>query len=245
LRGVYTPGTPRVTRRGRIMAAVLACGDEAVASHGCAGMLHDICRASRIEVTRPGKGRRAPAGIVVRNVRELHAEDRALIDGIPVTSLARTLLDLPPPRLRQAWEEAERLGLLDLRDLEAILALHPRHRGRTALARVIEEATEPPDLRSELERLFWEIILESRLERPQTNGVIAGYVVDCVWPQARLVVELDSRTFHERRSAFEADRERDGDLLAAGYRVYRVTWEAITKRRAKVVARLQGLTSVP
>ena len=86
------------------------------------------------------------------------------------------------------------------------------------------------------------MVLDEQLTLPQTNAELGPYTVDCYWPHANLVVELDSRTFHERRMAFEEDRERDGYLLEHyDINVYRITWNALTRRRPTVVARLRKL----
>ena len=245
--GVYAVGATEVHGRGLVMAAVLACGERAVASHLDAGRLWQILDGSgrRVNVTRPGKGRRAPKGIRVHNVRRLHPDDVAVIDNIPVTSLARTLLDIAatsPRRLTHAWDEAERLEKLDVRAVEAAIARSPRHPGRKAVEKLIVRGELPPDVRSRLEQLAWDLILAEQFQRPAANVVIAGHTVDLLFPNG-LVVELDSRTHHERRASFESDRERDGDLLAAGHPVYRITWEAITERRRKVATRLGTLLS--
>ena len=244
-RGVYVVGTPGAHGRSLLMAAVLACGKRAVGSHLHAASLWDVLDTSSrwIHVTRPGKTTRKLAGIRLHEVRSLHPDDTAVIDNIPVTSLARTLLDVAaaaPRRLTHAWDEAERLGKLDLRAVEAAIARNPRHPGRRAVERLIARAELPPDVRSKLEQLAWDLILVEQSPRPEANVVVAGYTVDLLFPNG-LVVELDGRTHHERRANFEADRERDADLLAAGHPVYRITWEAITERRPRVAARLRAL----
>lgn len=244
--GVYSVG-PTITQRGWWMAAVDACGDRAVLSYWSAAALWDLLAPlSVIDVSRPGCRRSGPDGLRVHNVRELNPAEHGTIDGIPVTSLARTVLDIaagPKRQLRRAWDEAERRELIDMREVQAVLANHPRHPGRNAFERLIEEAADPrQDIRSEMEHIFWELVLDEQLTLPLTNLPFGPYTVDCYWPHAKLVVELDSRTFHERRMAFEEDRERDGYLLEHyDIRVYRITWNALTRRRPTVVARLRKL----
>ena len=196
-------------------------------------------------MTRPGHGG-GPARIRVYSVRALSPDEHGTMDCIRVTSLARTVLDIatgPRRHLAWAWDEAERRGLIDMRLVEAVLANNPRHRGRPALERLIEETRDPPpDLRSVMEEWFWDLVADEDIQKPLTNVPLGPYTVDCYWPHASLVVELDSRTFHERRMAFEEDRERDGYLLEHyDINVYRITWNAFTRRRPTVVARLRKL----
>jgi very-short-patch-repair endonuclease len=228
------------------MAAVLACGSDAVASHQTAAALLGIRPSSRaiVDVTTP-RSRHGQRGIKVHRVRALHPEDRAVIDAVPVTSLARTLLDsaevLPRRQLRRAFEDAEKLRLLDLRQIERLLERSPGRRGARPLREVIAEYVEPPITQAELERLFVELCDLFGIPRPQTNVIVAGRVVDGVWHEQRLVVELDSRTHHMTAAAFEEDRRRDADLMLAGYRVLRITWRRLRDEPqavAEIVRRL-------
>ncbi len=237
-RGVYSVGTPRVVGLGRFMAAVLACGPGAVLSHHSAAELWGLLRSARsqVDVTTLRRCRARP-GIALHRTRWLPKEDRTVREGIPVTSLARTLLDLAPvasPReLGRAFEEAERLRVLDVRAIEPRCA---RRRGGPALRALIEDAREPPDTRSELEQRFVELCRDEGLPPPALNATVAGYVVDALWPRERLVVELDGYAFHRGRRSFEDDRRRDADLQLAGYRVLRITARRLA-REPKAVAR--------
>jgi very-short-patch-repair endonuclease len=237
-REVYalTPGAPSL--RGRWLAAVLACGDEAVLSHRSAAALWGLIRP------RPGSvevcatvGRRRP-GIVVHE-GGIHGADRAMKDRVPVTSVARTLFDcaevVDEQQLALMFEEADRLGLLEMPQLEEVCS---RGRGRRALRPIhvlIEEARTPTWTRTELENRFSLFCREYRLPPCETNVEVLGHEVDVLWPRERLIVELDSWTFHRHRAAFERDRSKDVSRQVAGYRAIRVTDRRL-KREPDVVA---------
>jgi hypothetical protein len=165
-------------------------------------------------------------------VREIGKEDVGVMEGIPVTSFARTLLDLAevvrPSELERAFEEAERLRILDVVAIERLLARSRGRRGAKPLGRLVREyAGEPPPTRSEFERLFVDFCDDHGIPRPCVNSVVEGYEVDAAWVEQQLLVELDSRGFHDNATAFETDRVRDAVLQLAGYRVIRVTWRRL------------------
>lgn len=232
-RGVYAVGGRKVSRRGWITAAVLACGPEAVASHHAAAAVHMLRPSSRtvIDVTVPGRSRHPRKGIKVHAVRHLHPEDRAVVGNIPVTSVARTFLDqaevLQPHQLANMLTEAESRRLFDLRAIERLIARSPGRHGLKPLMALIASYIEPPVTRSDLERAFLRLCVEFGIPLPVMNLIVAGHRVDAVWLDERLVVELDSRTHHLTTTAFEEDRRRDADLQLAGFRVLRITWRRL------------------
>jgi hypothetical protein len=176
----------------------------------------------------------------------LHREDRAVREGIPVTSVSRTLLDLAPvvqPRqLRRAIDEAEQLGLFDSRTVERLIRRSHGHHGLRALQGALREYRgPPPPTRSELERRFLTVCGDAGLPPPQVNIFVAGWEVDVAWPARRLVVELDGYAFHRSRSSFEKDRERDTALQLAGYRVLRITHRRLDQKPAHVVNAVRSL----
>jgi hypothetical protein len=240
-RGVYAVGCRNVSRRGWIMAATLACGPEAVASHHAAAAIHMLRPSSRsvIDVTVPGRTHRSRKGIKVHAVRSLHREDCALVAGIPVTSIARTFLDqaevLQPHQLANMITAAESRRVFDLRAIERLMARSPGRRGLRPLAKVIAGYLEPPVTKSEFERFFLLLCADAGIPLPQTNLIIAGHRVDAVWLGERLVVELDSRKHHLTTAAFEEDRLRDAELQLAGYRVIRITWRRMREEPRGVV----------
>jgi hypothetical protein len=148
--------------------------------------------------------------------------------------VARTLLDLaavvPTRKLRYAWEQAERIRLLDLRQVHAVIERGRGRKGVAGLRALVAEASAPPDTRSELEQRFVEVSREHGLSLPSLNCVVAGHTVDAFWPAQKLIVELDGFAYHRSRAAFERDRVRDADLQLAGYRVLRFTARTLAER---------------
>ena len=249
-RGVYAVGHKQLRREGHWLAAVLAAGPGAVLSHRTAAALHGIRSTSpvSVDVTARGERTRQP-GIHVHLTRTLDSADSTTVDGIPVTTVARTLVDLAHTvardHLAKALREADRLRLLDV---SAIEAARTRTRGRTgpgpaalkhALAELADLATTLT--RSPLEDAFLDLLRRAGLPAPRTNAIVAGLEVDAYWPNQSLVAELDGWGSHHTRHAFERDRERDAHLLAAGHRVVRFTHHQLTRRPAHVVEALRRL----
>jgi predicted transcriptional regulator of viral defense system len=235
-RGVYAVGHGVLSQRGRWMAAVLAAGPGAVLSHRSAAALWRIrSQGGRaIEVTVP-RWRRGQAGI------ELHCgaiapDEITGVDGIPVTTVPRTIFDLaavlPRDRAERAANEAEALRLGDSLSLADLVDRYPRRSGVGAIRAIVDDARLGAGItREEMEHRFQAFIAVHGLPRPAVNAVIPGlrrgYEGDCVWPQHRVVAELDSRAWHGTRAAFERDRERDRALVVAGWRVVRITWRQL------------------
>ncbi len=244
--GIFAIGHRRLTQRGRCMAAVLAGGDGAVLSHRYAaahwGFRDTI--ATRIDITVPRR-RRAPPGIVFHEAK-LHPADQTLHDGIPVTAIPRTLLDLAatlsPTQQDHAFWEAERLGLIDPHELRAFLARSHGRRGMARL-RLLADRLLPPELtvRSPLERRFYELVRDAGLPPPALNVKVEGFEVDACWAEQRLVVELDGHAYHRGVDAFERDRRRDTRLQLAGYRVLRITQRRLDYESSSVLDELGRL----
>jgi very-short-patch-repair endonuclease len=240
-RGVYVIGAVEPPL-ARSMAAVLGCGDGALLSHYPAAVLWVVRPgpAPKIHVTVPGRHVEGPEGVTVHRVKHLHPRDITRRHGIPVTSLARTLLDIAPhttPRqLARAADEARIQHGLSDDSLNAQFARYPNHRGVSALRRAT--AREPRLTRSYAERRLLELIREAGLPEPQTNVTIAGHEVDFFWPALSLAVEVDGYAFHSTRAAFERDRRRDADLQAHGIDTLRVTWTQIARESLALVALL-------
>jgi very-short-patch-repair endonuclease len=234
-RGVYAVGHQALTWRGRLVAAVYACGSGALASHRAAGAVHGLVGAGRIEVTVP-HGHRARRGIQVHRSRVIRSDDQTRIDGIPVTSVARTLVDLadvlPEDRLAKAIQQAEILRTFDLTALER--AATPGRRGEHRLHRALANyRPEPHLLRGEAERRLKQLCTRHRLGRPQFNVSIHGYEVDAYWPEDNLALEIDGAATHNTTHAFHDDRRRDRALAAAGIQTIRVTWPDLTAELAE------------
>lgn len=230
--------TPSVSTRGRFMAATLTCGPDAVLSHRAAAAIWDLgpWPSGAIDVTVPA--RRKPRGGI-----RLHraSVERAVRDGFPVTTVTRTLVDLAGVltlgRLRDAFERAERLGLLDAHSVNEQMT---GRRGAKKIRAILAEWAEPEPTRSELERAFRSMCREASLPLPSSNVSLHGYEVDAYWPEDRLVVELDGWEFHKTRRSFEEDRRRDAALAAAGYRVLRFSWRQVVNEPALVAAAVRS-----
>jgi len=231
--GVYAVGHEANGRCGVALAAVLIAAPSAAVSHSTAVVLRDLGEAPALPVhVTATEARRRRRGIVVHRA-VLPPEDVEIVDGIPVTSVARTLLDMSGVgdggRLRRLVKRAEFEGLVDGDALAEILERYPRRRGRRALARIVEgHVVGAGRTRSELEDRFLAFCADRGLPMPETNVVVelpGGTIeVDCLWRKAGLVVELDGRRAHATEIAFEADRARDRSLIAAGLVPMRVTW---------------------
>ncbi len=226
--GVYAVGHTALTHYSHLIAAVFACGEEALLSHRAAGWLWRILRGTQpIEVTAP-RGRKPHKGFILHRSRLIHDEDRALIDNIPVTSLARTLVDLADvlteERLADAVHEAEIRGLFDLKKVERGLARLPGRKGRHKLRRVLAAYRDvQPFTRSRGERLVLEICEAHGLPKPRVNTWIGAHEVDFFWPAANLALEFDGGAVHRTTKAFYEDRKRDRFLAAQGIHVVRAT----------------------
>jgi very-short-patch-repair endonuclease len=227
-RGVYAVGHEALTWRSHLIAAVYACGPQALASHRAAGAIHGLISSQRIEVTGP-RGCKPKPGITVHRSRHIPDEDRTLIGAIPVTSVARTLVDLADvltdERLAKAVHQAEILRIFDLTALRRAQERAGGRKGRHRLSRVLATyQPEPHLLRSEAEKKLKQLCKDHALPQPQFNVNLHGFEVDVYWPEANLVLEVDGAATHHTTSAFHADRRRDRALVAHGIQPIRVTW---------------------
>ncbi len=245
-RGVYAVGP--LDRKGYWMAAVLACGEGALLCHRDGAMLWNLreTRRTAIDVTVVGTSRRSRPRITIHSVVELHPDDRAEVDGIPVTSVPRTLLDLaevvPFEHLRRAYEAAERHELLDMRAVHELLERSNGRRGLPALRALLDYDPRPAvDAKSELESRFLDLIREAGLPLPQLNVLVEGFLVDAYWPRARLVIELQSWEHHAHRQAFERDNSKLARLQVADYTVLPLTDRQLRHERDWVTASVREL----
>jgi very-short-patch-repair endonuclease len=247
-----TPGP--LTDRGRWRAAVLASSRGAVLSHDDGGALWGLLRSrgGRVHVSTARVGPKGVRGVVLHRVSRLDDLDVTERDGIPVTSLARTIVDLSArmseARLVRVLHEAEVLRLLDVPSIREALGRVPNRRGAGALRRVLSLRDAGP-LRSVLEERFADLIHEADLPPTRRNVHIdVGrrlVEVDALWAPARLVVELDGEGAHGTVRAFEGDRRRDIELARAGYVVIRITWRRVRHDPAGVIADIQDLIRRP
>jgi len=250
---VFAVGHSRLTRDGRYMAAVLACGERAALSYrSCAakrGLRPD--RRSVVDVTVPtrraGRERR---GIAAHTSTTLLPHDIETVDGIRCTSVARTLLDLAEVLdtrgLERVCEQAEVLRVFDLRQVDDVLARARGRRGAKRLAEVLADLRPGTTLtRQELEERFLALCRSHDLPRPDVNAWIAlpptGAEADFMWRAQRLDVELDGRDVHMTPQAFESDRLRDQRLQVAGWRVVRFTGRQLKDDPRRVAATVRAL----
>jgi very-short-patch-repair endonuclease len=245
-RGVYAVGHARLTVRGKWMAAVLACGRDALLSHRAAAALWELRTAPTGPLDVTATSRHNIPGIRCHYVRTIHPDDRAEIDCIPLTSLARTLLDqaviLSHQRMRTTLEAVERREILNFARLDALVARSNGHRGVGRLRAALNELHgHPLWTQSQLEILFLELIRSAGLPEPQVNVFLLGELVDFYWPEHKLVVEADGWGFHRSRRSFEENRLRDTKLQIAGIRVIRPTYKRIVHEPRALLADLTAL----
>jgi very-short-patch-repair endonuclease len=238
-RGVYAVGHVPPSPHARAMAAVLACGPGAVLSHRSAGALWGLVRdTGPPDVT--AAGRRRHPGIAVHRSRLAETDITRHYD-IPITTPARTLLDLAdsmdPAALTRAVQEARLRHILSLDDLTRQLV--PGRR-TSVLSRLTDQPTAPT--RSVFEDRFLAFVRRNRLPLPEVNAIVAGYEVDILWRPQRLIAELDGHEFHA--GSFERDRDRDADLVTAGFRIVRVTWARLTGSAQREAARFRTLLAI-
>ena len=247
-RGVYAIGGAALPREGRHLAAVLACGPGAALSHVSAAVHWGLLAydAARPEVTAPASRAGAP-GIRLHRSRSLDARDATEHRGIPVTTVAKTLLDVAArarkSHLEHALGQALRNELYDQRAIDDILDRHRGRRGTKALRQAT--ASDPAFTRSELERRFRALCRRAGLPQPLSNVVVADadlhpHEVDFFFPAHRLVVEIDGWRDHGTRVAFERDRAKDAALVAAGYAVLRFTKRQIAEDPDTVADRVRA-----
>ena len=241
--GVYRVGPvagPRASER----AALLACGGGTI-SHASAAVLLQIMPPTRacleVDVTLSQRthARRRDG---VRAHRSVLAPDEiTTIEGLPVTTPARTILDLAAVRsdeLSRCLAAAEH-HFPDSRDaLITLLARYPSSKGSRALRALIQDPVLRAFTRSKAEDTLLSLIDAGGIDRPETNVRVCGYEVDCYWRKARLVVEVDGYEFHRSREAFVRDRRRDSALAAAGIHVLRLSWHQLTKERDRTLVQL-------
>jgi very-short-patch-repair endonuclease len=251
--GVYAVGHPRLTRHGGWMGAVIACGMGSALSHLDASVLWEIYDGLGPRIHVLTASTRSVPRLCIHRTRRLHPDDVTVRDGIPVTTVARTLVDLtellPEERILRAIREAEYRQLLDLTALNAAVKRARGRRHTEKLRRALAAHRPGQIVRSELEHRFLELVRAAGLPAPETNVTIEArgrrYEIDCLWREEGVVVELDGRAAHARSAAFEDDRRRDSALSAIGLRPLRFTWERVTNDGRELAGELSGTLSGP
>jgi very-short-patch-repair endonuclease len=249
--GVYAVGHRLVPKEGWWMVAVLASGPDALLSHHTAAALWGLRGYSggAIHVTVPQKSTSSKR--IRRHFSQVPPDERAVEEGIPVTSVHRTIFDLAATvsvdEVVAMVKEAEYLNHWDRLSLWDLLERYPGKRGsrkvRFALERLKEEP--PGRKRSKLEERFAPFLRRHRLPLPRFNDLISlhgrNYEVDCHWPDTHQIVELDGWQGHGTRSAFREDRARDRALHVAGYSVTHLTWNQLDDEPEQIAADLRAL----
>ena len=253
--GVYSVGHRLLTRQGLWMAAVLASGADALLSHWSAAALWGIRpnRRSRIDVTVAHRSRSSRA--IHRHVSTVPEDERAVHEGVPVTSVHRTIFDLAAAEdidgAVAMVKEAEYLNRWDRLSLPDLVERYPGKRGSRKVRSALQRLEEEPAgrTRSKLEERFAPFLRRRQLPLPRFNdSILLGakrYQVDCHWPGTNRIVELDGWEGHRTRSAFREDRERDRRLAAAGYIVTRLTWNQLDDEPEAIAADLRALLRPP
>jgi hypothetical protein len=241
--GVYALGRPPSLPLEHAAAAVLACGPGAALSHGSAFTLWGFTSRWRVPLHITCPTRRKRPGIVTHEAAALTRTDVRTQLGIRATSPARALLDCAPDlserQLRRAAAHARREGLMHPAGLLDLLERNRGHPGAHALRATM---TDQAPTRSDFEDAFLVFCSHHGLPTPLVNTRIAGHEVDAYFADPGLIVELDGWDFHRDRDAFEGDRDRDADALAAtGLPTLRVTWERMTGRADREAERLRKI----
>lgn len=241
-RGVYALGHRALTDEGYWLAAVLAYTPDVVLSHFSAARLWGMRipgRSGKLVHLTTTRHQRGGSGVLVHRTRRIGPADVTVVRGIPVTTVARTLVDcadlLTYPELRQLADHGVRL------DAEAVRGAQERAPGRRGAGRVNRLLGSGIRTRSKLERAMRRLCRDAGLPQPLINEVILGYECDAVWPATRLIVEVDGGEFHAPKPAREADYERNAALAVAGWRVIRFTYDQVVFEPRLVAARLHAL----
>jgi Transcriptional regulator, AbiEi antitoxin len=242
-RGVYRVGHRAPSMEARFLAAVLAGGDGALLSGRAAGHLLALLRGSapELEVTAPTD--RRIEGVRTRRSRLVTRHDAMTFRGIPVTTVARTLVDLASvlgvDDLARACHEAGVRYRTTPADVEQVLARRPTSPGAAKLRSVLRG--DVTVTLSSLERRFVELLRERGLALPETNRPAGGRRVDCRWPGVRLTAELDSYRYHHSRHAWEQDRRREREARARGDDFRRYTYADVFEHPRLMLRELHEL----
>ncbi|MFT3865367.1 MAG: type IV toxin-antitoxin system AbiEi family antitoxin domain-containing protein [Solirubrobacterales bacterium] len=245
-RRVFAVGHQGLSPHGLCMAAVLFRGSGALISFQSAAWLWGLERKLEIPVHVSVRWRgHAQDAIGLHHCPALRSEDIAETERLPVTGVARTLLDhaseVKGMRLERAIDRADRLGLLDLAAVDRITEEVRGHRGRRPLLRALVVYREKGFTRSGGEKRMLAVLADAGVRLPAVNCFVEGYELDFYWERERLAVELDSWEFHRDRRSFEEDRKRQEDLAMAGIEVIRITGTRLKREPRKVAMRIAAL----
>jgi hypothetical protein len=260
-RAVYAVGRSKLTGRGHWMAAVLACGPNAALSHRSAAGLWGLRpdNRSKSDISLPSPSARAKQAIEVHRSVTLTANDITGVDGIPCTTVARTLVDLGDVvncrALERAVEQADVLRLFDLHEVQAAIERAGPRRGCGLLLSLLEDLQGPTLTASDLEEAFLALCREAALPPPEVNAWMTlpdgtPAKIDFLWRAERLAVEADGGPFHRTRQSRERDARRDQLLRLMAFEPVRFTGRQVAREPAwvrrclsELIARRQPLAS--
>lgn len=249
--GVYLVG-PVTPPWARELSAVLACGTGARASHRTAASLWEIGPrpgpSSPVEVKVPAHRVVRRPGIRAYRSADLDGQPPAKVQGVPATHPIETLLDLAavaaPSDLERMAARAERNRLVSLDDLRAAVDQNTGRPGMGALRDLLGQPHGPAFTRSDLEARFRDTVRRFQLPEPRFNLRVHGYEVDCFWPDAGLVVELDGAAYHGSWQSQQNDRRRDTELATRGILVIRMTWKHLLHETEPTMVRVAQALAV-
>lgn len=241
--GVYSFGCGELPPLAREQAALLVCGEGAFLSHRSAAYVWGFRKAAPapVEVSVPGRGCRTRVGLVVHRIQAIDRREVRHHEGLWVSAPARAVLEVAavaPGELVDVIDEGIAKRLLARRELERVVARNRPCRGAARLAALLGDETAMAITRSRAEKAFLKLIRESGLPRPETNVPFGRYEADFVWRRERLIVELDTPTFHGGPGAFQNDREKDLVYRDARFDVLRLTREHVVYEPPRVLVRV-------
>ena len=242
--GVYRAGHAAPSRESRYMAAVKACGAGDLLCGKAAGHLLAILKSP---VPPPPEvlttTERKPNGLKTKRTRHIDRRDATEVQGIPVTAVPRTLVDLAavlsPDDLARACHEAGVKYRTTPKQVEAVLTRMPRAKGARTLRAVMSGDVKV--VLSKLESRFIHLLKEEHLALPETNKIAGGRRIDCRWPAQRLTVALDGFQFHNSRHAWDQDRRRERAARKRGDEFRRYTYADVFEDPADMLAELRVL----
>ncbi len=244
-RGVYRVGHRAPNTQARYLAAVLACGDGAALCAFAAAFLYGLVKGGEPVAEVVTVRDRRVDGVRTHRARHLHPLDVSTHEGIAITTVPRTLLDIAAglslDGLAYAAHQAEVRHGVRPAAVDAVIARRPNARHAKRLLDLFHGDTHIT--LSRLERAFLRVLRQHGLPLPETNRPADGRYVDCRWPERRLTVELDSYTFHHSRHTWELDRRREREARARGDEFRRYTYGDIVEDTALMLDELRGLLS--
>lgn len=244
-RGVYAVGHRAVGALGRRKAAQLAGGEDAALACQTGSDFLGVkpYASAAIHIWVPGQRGRAIYGIVPHRFADMVEADIEVVDGVRTTSAMRVLVGMAHTwdvdQIIRAFDRTEELRMFDLRSLEDLMARRPARPGSPRLRLVREMYEGPEPSLTELEKRGMQLIRKAGLPRPKAQFHTSEGRVDFYFPEAAMILEMDSFRWHRQRSRFEGDRSRDLEHMAQGMATPRVTWhQALQPRTIDRVRRI-------